>query len=340
MTPEVRDVLRVGAFDLLVAGTGAHAAVDSAVEAVRRAAGGRPTGFVNAVLRRLARDGEPAPPEGAAGTALGLGVAEWMWERLAAAFGADDAAAFLAASNREAPVGVWARRPLPAGWEATPVEGIPDAWYLDSGDGLAPAAARGDVVVTDPASRAVALAVAASPGEKVADLAAAPGGKTAQLWAAMEGRGELVAVDANPRRLADARRRLAGLGMEPAWVEGDARTPPSQAAGADAVLLDAPCTGLGTLRRRPEIRHRLEPGDPAAMGAQQRQMLEGALGVVRPGGRVVYSVCTVFPEETIDVVAGLPAAAPPGLPGRPWGNGLLLAPHITGTDGMFISRIG
>jgi len=188
--------------------------------------------------------------------------------------------------------------------------------------------------VADPASTAVGLAVAAEPGMAVADLAAAPGGKTWHVWDQLEGEGLLIAADRHPRRLASARRRLpAGI----QWLVADAAAPPLRSAAFDRVLLDAPCTGLGTLRRRPEIRHRIRPASPAELGARQRRMLEAALALVKKGGRLVYSVCTLFREETVDVVSGLKAAAPAGLPGETIDGGLLLAPHLTGTDGMFIS---
>jgi 16S rRNA (cytosine967-C5)-methyltransferase len=239
-----------------------------------------------------------------------------LFALLAADLGAEEAAAFVEGVNAEAPVGVWLRRPAPQ-LSGSDVPGIPGARYLSDVNGLGDAVATGEVLVSDPASRAVALAVDARPGEKVVDLAAAPGGKTAQLWAAMGGQGELIGVDRHPRRLAAARKRLAKAGIRPVWMEGDARRPPPGLEGADAVLLDAPCSGLGTLRRRPEIRHRVAPA----------------------GGRLVYSACTVTAAETVHQVAGLPAAPPQGLPGRVWGSGLLLAPHITGTDGMFISIV-
>ena len=114
----------------------------------------------------------------------------------------------------------------------------------------------------------------------------------------------------------------------------DALQPPL--ASMDGVLLDAPCTGLGTLRRRPEIKHRLAANAPFDAGKRQRAMLDAALALLAPGGRLVYSVCTVFAEETVDVVAGRRGRAPADLPGRPFGDGLLLSPHTTGTDGMFI----
>ena len=136
-----------------------------------------------------------------------------------------------------------------------------------------------------------------------------------------------------------ARRRLLRHGADPSWVVADGRRLPFEASTFDRVLLDAPCTGLGTLRRRPEIRHRLQEDSPARAGELQRELLEAALTVVRRGGVVTYAVCTVFPEETIEVVADLAAEPPTGLPGRPFGKGWLLGPHLTDSDGMFISLV-
>jgi 16S rRNA (cytosine967-C5)-methyltransferase len=189
--------------------------------------------------------------------------------------------------------------------------------------------------VQDPASVAVGVALQVQPGDRVLDLAAAPGGKTLQL--ADAGAGLLVAVERHPRRLRSARRRLAGVDVH--WVRADATAPPFAAGSFDRILLDAPCSGLGTLRRRPEIRLRADQADVARLAGLQRGMLEAARPLLAPGGILVYSVCTVTPSETTGVVAGLPAAAPVGLPGRRLDGGLLMAPHLTGTDGMFISVI-
>lgn len=120
----------------------------------------------------------------------------------------------------------------------------------------------------------------------------------------------------------------------------DGRRLPFRTASLDKVLVDAPCTGLGTLRRRPEIRLRVTESDRDRLAALQRSMLDEALRVVRPGGRVVYAVCTVTSAETTDVVSGLPARPPEDLPGRHLEGGLLMAPHLTETDGMFISVVG
>jgi 16S rRNA (cytosine967-C5)-methyltransferase len=199
--------------------------------------------------------------------------------------------------------------------------------------------AGGELAVTDPASTAVVLALSPQPGERILDLAAAPGGKTMHLVDLAGAGSAVVALDRHRRRLDSARRRLAAAGVSPLWVCGDGRTAPLQTGSFDAVLVDAPCTGLGTLRRRPEIAMRLEAGAPARLASVQRAMLAEAWRLTRPGGRIVYSVCTVFAEETTRIVDEYPAARPRGLPGRPWGRGLLLAPHVTGTDGMFISDI-
>jgi 16S rRNA (cytosine967-C5)-methyltransferase len=189
----------------------------------------------------------------------------------------------------------------------------------------------------DAASVAVASAVAAQPGEQILDMAAAPGGKTIAMWDDAAGRATIVAMDSHGRRLASARRRLSDHGVSPAWVIGDGTAAPFTDGSFDVVLLDAPCTGLGTLRRRPEIAMRLKVKGAEALAETQRAMLREAWRLVRPGGRVVYSVCTLFAAETVDIVSPYGSAPPAGLPGVEWGGGTLLAPHLTNTDGMFVS---
>jgi 16S rRNA (cytosine967-C5)-methyltransferase len=335
--PPVLDVLRIAAGELLALETPPHAAVAVGVTVVRSESGERAARFANAVLRRVAEGEEPLPdtPEG---RAIRYGVPGWIRRRLAAEWGEEGADGFLAASGDPAPIGVVLRGSAPPpGF--VPIPGVPDAGYVADRADAEAAAADGGLVV-DPATAAVAAAVAAQPGERILDMAAAPGGKTVLLADALHDRGIIVASDLNASRLRRTRRRVAALGVTPAWVVMDGRTPALRPGSFDAVLLDAPCTGLGTLRRRPEIRHRLRPEDPARMARLQRSLLEKALELIRPGGRVVYSACTVFPEETSGVVAGLPAEPPPGFGGRVQGAGTLLGPDVTGTDGMFISVVG
>jgi len=333
LDPEVSAVLQVAVAELLGDDPdAAYATVNESVEAVRDLGFGRAAGLVNGVLRRMTRDGLPELP---ANRARSLSVPEWVLGRITQDHGRALAGALLAGLRASAPgvgIRVARRSEPPAG--AIAVDGIEGAYRLDR----APERSR-NLVIMDGASVAVARAVAARAGERILDMAAAPGGKTIALWDEAEGRASLVAMDSHQRRLAGARDRLVDYGANPWWVVGDGTRAPFPGESFDAILLDAPCTGLGTLRRRPEIAMRLKVKALENLAAQQRDMLREAWRLVRPGGRVVYSVCTLFAAETVEVVGDYGAAAPPGLPGLAWGGGLLLAPHLTGTDGMFVSVI-
>ncbi len=337
-TPDaaVLPVLRIGVGEILFTDGDTYAAVDSAVEAVRELGSPRAAGFVNGLLRTVARRGEPDLPSGDDGEALRLGVPAWLYRELAAGLGAGEAQRFLEASNEPARVGVRDRAGLEPG---VAIEGIESAYLVDDIGDFTSEITAGQIVIADPSSTAVAAALDPQPGERVLDLAAAPGGKTLHLWDLMNGEGMLVAMDRHARRTATARRRLNRSGAAVHWVVGDAAAPPFAPASFDRILLDAPCTGLGTLRRRPEIRHRLTPESAGNAAAAQRAMLEAATRLLRPGGRLVYSVCTVTPDETTAVVAGMGSNAPAGVPGLPLAGGILLAPHVTGSDGMFIAVI-
>lgn len=328
LDPIVRNGLRVGVTELHLGGAH-HGVVDSTVEAVRRGGAPRAAGFVNAVLRRVTRgetpDDLPHP--------LAVGCPPWIFDRLAAAWGHEDAEAYLAATMLPAAIGVRMRPGAPT--PAEPAVGIPGAGHVGSREEVV--AAEGKLVVMDPASTAVVLAVGAGSGQAVLDVAAAPGNKTAALWDEMDGKGVLVAMDRSPHRLRIAAHRMHQMGVHAEWMLADGTRPPLRARSFDRILLDAPCTGLGTLRRRPEIKLRLDTTSPERMAAVQRRLLAAALPLLKPGGRLVYSVCTVFPEETIELAAEFGGRPPEGLPGRIWEGGLLLAPHLTGTDAMFIS---
>lgn len=333
---DVRGVLRVGVAEILFMDGDTYAAVDSAVEAVRIGGSPRASGFVNGVLRNVVRDGEPALPDGPEGEALRLGAPSWLYDDLVRAYGSDTATAFLEASNQPTNVGV-RRRSGEAPGKA--IDGIEDAFLVENVAPFRDSIASGALVVADPSSTAVAATLDPQPGDRVLDLAAAPGGKTLHLWDLLGGQGVIVAMDRNAGRVATAQRRLVRLGVDVRWVIGDAMKPPFEKESFDRILLDAPCTGLGTLRRRPEIRHRLRPESAAEAGRVQRRMLDAAMSLLRPGGRLVYSVCTVTAEETADVVAGVNSRAPEGLPGSAFAGGILLAPHLTGSDGMFIAVV-
>ncbi len=319
------DVLRVAFHEVLFGRAAGHAVADTAVESARVLGGKRATGFVNALVRNLQRRGEPDPPSDMAGR---FSLPEWVWDDLVGSWGEEQAVAFVEAAHRDAPLTYRMAGGAPAPPDAltTAIAGA----YQDPDGRLPPGA-----VVQDPSSLAVVQALAATPGETVLEVGAAPGGKTLALW---ERRPDcLVAVDIHRRRIRRAWRRSGGAHFGGHWVRADGRRLPFRRATFDRVLVDAPCTGLGTLRRRPEIRLRMSEEGRDRLATVQRGLVSDALRVVRPGGRVVYSVCTMTAAETVEVVAGLGARDPEGLPGERLEGGLLLGPHLTGTDGMFIS---
>lgn len=319
---DVVDVLRVGVAELLYGRAPEHAIVDSAVESIKSGDRRRASGFVNGVLRAVIRTGSG---DGAVNDPRDE-YPDWLVTQLDAEWPTQEVTAFLTSSLGDAPRQVRSR-PGAHTDELTPVVGIAGAFeWTDRG------AVAAGFVVQDAASVAVGNAVPLAPGDLVLDMAAAPGGKAIHL---LDRGARVVAADRHLRRVQDGSRRSPG----PAWLVADGLFTPFRASSFDHVLLDAPCSGLGTMRRRPEVRYRLNPDSVSAMGDRQRTLLEAALLLVKPGGTVTYSVCTVTAQETVGVVAGLDAEAPSGTRGRAWGNGVLLGPHLTGTDGMFISVV-
>lgn len=314
--PPVLDLLRVAVGEILGERTPVPLVVDGIVHAVRDVRP-RAAGFANAVLRQVSSD-RPTPT-----TIDDIGIPAYLDEALRHVLEPAEVDAFWRASQEPAGVGLRSRVPVPG---ASAVDGIPSAWLWS--DGQPPEG----IPVQDPASVAVGEAVDAQPGQFVLDVAAAPGGKTAHLVDQVGPEGRVIATDRSRRRVKDA------IGRVPAasWLVADGTALPFTESTFDRVLVDAPCSGLGTLRRRPEIRYRVTPDEISRLAMIQRQMLTEALRVVRPGGQVVYSVCTVMPQETIDVVSGLGGRPPEGLPGTSFGDGWLMAPHLGPTDGMFV----
>ena len=306
------DLLRVGVAELARRDRPDALTVDAVVRAAKSLDSSF-AGFANGVLRTVARN----PPE------LVSRVPDWLRRELSRTFDDAEIDSFWTASMVSPELGIRGSG-TPAGFEPVP---LIDGAHL--GSGPIPEAFE----IQDPASVAVGLAVDAQPHELVLDISAAPGGKTAQL---VETGARVVAADVHRRRTRSAARRVPGA----SWVIADGRFPPFKSGAFDAVLVDAPCTGLGTLRRRPEIVHRTGPDDVQRLALLARGLLESALELIKPGGRVVYSVCTITPTEAIDVLAGIDAHRPRrDLPGRPFGPGWLLAPHLGPTDGMFIAVI-
>jgi 16S rRNA (cytosine967-C5)-methyltransferase len=215
-----------------------------------------------------------------------------------------------------------------------------------SGDLAAlPAVRDGRATPQDQASQAVVALLDPQPGERVLDVAAAPGGKATGAAERMGGEGLVVATDVHPGRVRTVRRAAERLGLATAVqaVVADGAHPPVRLDSFDRVLLDAPCSGLGVLRRRPDARWRVRPGDVDDLARLQRTLLAAAAGTVRPGGRLVYSVCTMTAAETVEIDAwaevelpGFVACAPPAPPWRPHGRGAVLLPSDAETDGMFV----
>lgn len=357
LDPPVRAALRLGAYQL-VTGTAAHAAVGETVAAVGRVAP-RAKGFVNAVLRALAATAPVWPdPAGDDIASIGLrtSMPDWIVELLVAELGLADARSTLAVMN-EAPAVTLRVNPTRATVEHVASEltaaGLVvgrGALLSDSlvvsrtGDlGRLSAIRDGRATPQDQASQSVARFVDPAPGDRILEIGAAPGGKVTAIAEQMGDDGVVVAVDANPARtrmVAAASRRLRLRAVRA--VVADGRRLPVPAAAFDRVLLDAPCSGLGVLRRRPEARWSLRPEQISELASLQRELLAAAALAVRPGGRLVYSVCTLSAAETTEVDAwardALPRFTAVDAPGPPWtpiGRGARLLPAAAETDGMY-----
>ena len=381
--PPVLDLLRLGAHQLLAMRVPSHAAVGATVELARAVAGEGRGSFVNAVLRKVAQrdlvswlaDVAPAYESDPLGNlAVVHSHPRWVVSAMRDALGGSLAqtAALLAADNTPAHVTLVARPGrvevadlVAAG--AEPGRWSPYAAVLPDGDPGALAAVRdGRAGVQDEGSQLVALALAGAslPGrdERWLDLCAGPGGKTALLAGLAEQRGAvLLAAELAPHRAALVRRALGARESMPsaAVVVADGRDPAWRPGSFDRVLVDAPCTGLGALRRRPEARWRRRPEDVSRLAGLQRELLTSALTAVRPGGLVAYVTCSPHLAETRAVVSDVlgkgsrsgrsvadvrveqvdARAYLPGVPDLGDGPDLQLWPHLHGTDAMYLALL-
>jgi 16S rRNA (cytosine967-C5)-methyltransferase len=352
----VRAALRLGAYQLLV-GIPPHAAVGETVNLVEA----RARGFANGVLRALARRGPPWElPTGSDVEAIATRTShpDWIVTMLVDAFGVDDAVATLELNDEPAPVTlrVNRRRATPddvtAELRAAGLEvraGLLDRNALvvrHSGDLTRLAAIRdGRVTPQDQASQAVVGVLDPRAGDLVLDVAAAPGGKATAAAERMRGEGAVFAADVHAGRVRTVMRAATRVGLDDMIVPlvADGTCPPVRDAVFDRVLLDAPCSGLGVLRRRPDARWRITASDVDELAMLQRRLLTAAARTVKPGGRLVYSVCTLTPAETTEIDAwarhelpGFDALDRPRAPWRPAGRGALLLPSDARTDGMYV----
>ncbi len=291
--PAIRSLLRLGAYQLVFADVAPHAAVGETVELAPK----RARGFVNAILRNIARTPMVWPDE-----ATRLSYPDWIMQRLVAELG-DDA---------------------------------PDA--LERMNVAPPVTVRDDGYTQDRASTWAAAAVGAQPGEVVLDVCAAPGGKATAM---ASGGAFVVAADVSSSRTYLLQGNIERLGSTCAVVGADGSKPPFAASSFDRVLLDAPCSGLGALRRRPDARWRIQPADIDDLAVLQRSMLAAVAPLVRAGGTLVYSVCTVTAAESVDhpVPDGFDIVAePPAGSWRPYGRGWRVLPQDDDTDAMVMIR--
>ncbi len=307
--PAVRRALRLGAFQMTYMDTPSHAAVSTTVDVAPR----RARGLVNAVLRRVSEN--PIAPDAGVGSdrwpnaATWLSYPDWILERLSNDLGEDVAISSLQAMNNPAP-----------------------------------AQRREDGYVQDVASRCVVDAVAATPGSRLFDVCAAPGGKATAL---AESGAFVVAGDRshNRAKLITSNANMVGQDSHVGVLVSDGCAAPFRPSSFDSVLVDAPCSGLGSLRRRADARWRITPDSIDRLGALQQRLLASVADLVRPGGRLVYSVCTLTTRETVAVHDFFRASHPHFVPepmNDPWeviGEcGGRLLPTSDGRDGMTCFR--
>jgi 16S rRNA (cytosine967-C5)-methyltransferase len=330
LDPPVRAALRLGAYQLGYTDTAPHAAVNESVELVRRAGLERAVAFTNAVMRRLS-DGILPLLESLSDGPLKESYPDWIHETFVRVLGEEGALELMRTMNEPLETVVrLVRGETPAGAEATDVPGAYRVARVD--DALV---AEGRIWPQSRGSQLAGVCVGSRDGERVLDLCAAPGGKTGQLS------GEVTAVEIDPGRARELRENLARMGRADVVVIGaDGTALPRELEGFDRALVDAPCSGLGVLAQRPDLRWRAKP-----LPELQLALLRSAAERVREGGTILYSVCTLNPDECETVVdsSGL-SVLPLGEewpqfahPSRP--EFLLTLPHVHGTSGFFIARL-
>jgi 16S rRNA (cytosine967-C5)-methyltransferase len=373
LEPLVASTLQLGAYQLLCTKrVPVSAAVDQSVRCIRAAGMDRATGLVNAVLRRLSLEHQKivlpsAHDDPIAHLTHALSLPRWLAERWIEHFGVDDAVALAIACNEPPPLTVRANRARGDAGELLQDlrEDFPNATACRfARDGIVlgrkgnPARDQGFLAgrftVQDEASQLVVALLDPQPGERVLDICAAPGGKTTAIAERVGPSGCVVAVDRNTRRLDLVQRAVRRLGLKGIrTVARDATRSLAELApegGFDRILVDAPCSGLGTLRRNPDAKWRVREGDPARLAEIQRALVGSASAVLRPGGALVYSTCTVLAEENEEIArhflhgprdfAPIPKDAVPDEVKTVAGpDGFLRTfPHIHDTDGFFAAR--
>jgi len=325
LEPRVRAALQLGLFQLMfLDGVAAHAAIGEAVELAKPSPGHR---LVNAVLRRVQREGFELPSDATpAGAAVRHSHPLWLVELWWDWLGPDATRALLAADNEPAELALRVNALVEYDLDDVAGRREGEAIVVDGPfDALAhPGYAAGAFTPQSRASQLVARTVAPAPGERVLDLCAAPGGKTTHLAALMQGEGQVVAVERHPQRARALRATCARMRAGNVTVVVADAKHHDGAGSFDRVLLDPPCSGLGTLRSHPDLRWRTSPAAIDALAVEQDALLRSARRALAPGGTLVYSVCTLSPREERLVTADVQRTFP----------------HAHGTDGFYIARDG
>lgn len=366
LDPAVRRILRMGLYQLRrLTRIPPHAAVNESVHLVRHARVRSADAFVNAVLRRAARETAYDPAAQIADPIEKISVQTshpaWMIERWVETLGPDGAMSFALANNETPPVAfritghagqgdeVLAELRT-AGAQLTPSSITPNAWRITAPASLVRRfTRRGRIYLQDEASQLVAHLLGARAGERIFDACAAPGSKTTQLADRSEGMALVVAGDLHEHRARAVLDTARAAGNPPGirvLVHDATREIPFPDSTFDRVLVDAPCSGTGTLRRNPEIRWRITPADISELAGRQRLILKHVARTLRPGGRLVYSTCSVEKEENEAVTNLFRADHAEFEPARPRVAERLLTedgavrtwPHVDGADGFFIAR--
>ena len=358
-------ILRVAAYQLLFLDRiPASAAVNEAVELTKRhCRNPRAAGMVNGVLRALLRRETPPEPAGEdelERLSIRYSHPRWLVEEFAAMLGTDGAAALLEADNGQPPITAQVnlcRASPERAAEALGAEGVtvrPHPWLRDclilSDTGnleRLSAYQDGLFYVQDCAARLAVTAAELAPGQRVLDCCAAPGGKSFAAAIDMRNRGEVVSCDIHPHKikLLEAGRDRLGLDIVTPLLQSAAVRREEWLGRFDAVITDVPCSGLGIIRKKPDIRYK-EPEPLRGLPAVQRAILDNCCAYVRPGGTLIYSTCTLLRRENEDVVLAFLSAhpefeaAPLDLPLAGGGDGMMTFwPHIHGTDGFFVARL-
>ena len=366
LQPPLLDILRLGAYQILFLDkVPDRAAVSEAVELAKRSGRGQAAGLVNAVLRKLSQNKNALPsiPDRDEVKFLSMRYShpKWLIKRILELLGREETEAFLAADNTAAPLTVQVnplkttQEKLTAELEALGVRVTPHVWVpgclelSGTGDLTALEPFRvGHFLVQDGAAALAARAAAVTPGQRVLDVCAAPGGKSFGAAFAMEDRGEILARDLHEnklKRIQDGAQRLGLTSIRTAAADGREFRPEWEAA-FDTVLVDAPCSGLGIIRKKPDTRYK-KADDLFTLPVVQQAILDNACRYVKPGGVLVYSTCTILPEENQQVTDAFLAQHRdfsredlplPDQAGQADGQ-VTLWPHRHDTDGFYICRM-